>query len=148
MTAVAGKSDAYETALLLHILNNVAIPLIGDASGVLPSAVAGSLYVSLHTADPTEEGNQASSEIGYTDYQRQAVARTAGGWTVTGNSAVNAATIEFPIGTGGSGTATFFGIGAESSGAGFLIYAGPIASPIVCGNNITPRLTTITVTED
>jgi hypothetical protein len=142
------KGNTFENDLLLLIFNNVGISGIADALGV-----AGSLYVSLHTADPGETGAQNTSEITYSSYTRVAVARSGAGWVVTGNSVSPAAAVVFPAGTGGSGTATHFGVGTASSGAGKLLYKGAIAtSPaggIVCGNGVTPRLTTATViTED
>ena len=143
------KTNACENSLLLLIFNNTDFALIGDAAGLQNSATAGSLYVSLHTADPGEAGDQTTSEIAYTSYARVAVARSGAGWTVTGNSVSPAATISFPAGTGGSGTATYFGVGTSSSGAGVLLYKGAISPTIMCGNGITPQLTTATaITED
>lgn len=143
------KTNALENSLLLLIFNNTDIAGIGDAAGLQNSATAGSLYVSLHTADPGEAGSQTTSEIAYTSYARVAVARSGSGWTVTGNSVSPAATISFPAGTGGSGTATYFGVGTDSSGAGTLLYKGAISPSIVCGSGITPQLTTATaITED
>lgn len=143
------KSNAFENELLLLIFNNSDIALIGDATGVRGSTTTGSLYLSLHTADPGEAGDQTTSEIAYTSYARKAVARSGAGFTVTGNSVVLAADQSFVAGTGGSGTATHFGVGASSSGAGLLLYKGAITPNIVCGNGITPILTTgTTITED
>lgn len=143
------KTNAFENSLLLLIFNNTDIANIGDAAGLQNSATAGSLYVSLHTTDPGEAGSQTTSEIAYTSYARVAVARSGAGWTVTGNSVSPAATISFPAGTGGSGTATHFGVGTSSSGAGVLLYKGAISPTIVCGNGITPQITTATaITED
>ena len=143
------KTNACENSLLLLIFNNTDFALIGDAAGLQNSATAGSLYVSLHTADPGEAGDQSTNEIAYTSYARVAVARSGAGWTVTGNSVRPAATTPFPAGTGGSGTATHFGVGTSSSGAGVLLYKGAISPTIVCGNGITPQLTTATaITED
>lgn len=143
------KTNTFENTLLLHIFNNSNIALIGDATGVRGSTTAGSLYVSLHTGDPGEAGDQTTSEIGYTSYARVAVARSAGGWTVTGNSVSPTSTIGFPAGTGGSGTATFAGIGTDASGAGSLLYKGALSPTIVCGNGVTPQIgTTSTITED
>ena len=85
------KSNTFENDLLKHVFNNDAIALVGDATGLRGSTVAGSLYVSLHTADPDEGGDQTTSETAYTTYARVAVARTAGGWTVSGNTVSNAA---------------------------------------------------------
>jgi hypothetical protein len=143
------KTNAFENSLLLLIFNNTDIANIGDAGGLQNSATAGSLYVSLHTSDPGEAGDQTTNEITYTDYARVAVARSGAGWTVTGNSVSPASTVSFPIGWGGSATATHLGVGTASSGAGSLLYKGAISPTIVCGAGVTPQLTTATViTED
>lgn len=143
------KSDAFENALLLLIFNNTNIANVGDATGVRGSSTAGSLYPSLHTSDPGEAGNQSTNEAAYTSYARVAVARSSGGWTITTSSVSPAALVGFPAGTGGSGTATFAGIGTASSGAGVLLYSGAITPNIVMGNGITPQLTTASaITED
>lgn len=143
------KANSWETGLLGLLFNNTNFALVGDATGLRGSSSAGSLYLSLHTADPGEAGDQTTSEIAYTSYARVAVARTSGGFTVSGNQVNLAALAAFPAGTGGSGTATFFGIGTSSSGAGVLLYSGAITPNIVCGNGVTPELGTGTnVTED
>src|SRR3990167_4863877 len=90
------KGNTFENELLLHIFQNADIPDIGDAAGLQNSLAAGSLYVSLHTADPGEAGSQPTSETAYTNYVRQAVARSAAGWTVAANQGSNAAAITFP----------------------------------------------------
>ena len=138
------KSDDLENEMLEHILNNADIANIGDATGLRGSTADGSLYVSLHTADPTDSGDQTSSEIAYTGYSRVAIARTGSAWTVTANSASPASAITFPAGTGGSGTATHFGIGTDSTGTGKLLYSGTVTPNIVCGDGVTPQLTTAT----
>lgn len=143
------KSNTHENDYLKLIFNNVTMTLVGDAAGILASAAAGSLYFSLHTADPGEAGDQTTNEVAYTSYARVAVARTTGGFTVSTNTAALVANVSFPAGTGGSGTATHWGIGASSSGAGKLLYKGAISPSIVCGNGVTPQLTAGTVvTED
>lgn len=140
------KSDVFENDLLKAIFNATAIANLLDNAASSPIT---NLYVSLHTADPAEGGTQSSNEVAYTSYARVAVARTSGGWTVTGNSVSPAADITFPAGTGGSGTATHFGVGTLASGAGKLLYKGPITPNITLGNGITPKLTTATaITED
>lgn len=143
------KSDSWENALLLLLFNNTNAANIGDATGLRGSTTAGSLFVSLHTADPGETGTQSTNEITYTSYARVAVARSSGGWTVTTNSVSPTAAITFPAGTGGSGTATHFGVGTATSGAGVLLYSGTVTPNIVCGSGVTPQLTTATaITED
>jgi hypothetical protein len=122
------KGSTYANDLLKHIFQNAAIPLVGDASGLLPSATAGSLYVSLHTADPGVGGSQTTSEANYTGYARVAVARTSGGWTVSGNQASNTAAITFGLCTAGSNTIGWFAVGTDSSGAGKVLYSFPLVT--------------------
>ncbi len=120
-------SNAFENDLLLLLFNNVDIANVGDAAGLQNSATAGSLYVSLHTADPGETGTQATSETSYTGYARVAVARSGAGWTVSGTAptqVVNAATITFGTSTVGTPTITHFGVGLESAGATRLLASG------------------------
>ena len=143
------KSNTHETDYLKLIFNNTTLSLVGDATGIVGSGAAGSLYFSLHTADPGEAGDQTTSEVTYTSYARVAVARTTGGFTVSGNAVSLVANVTFPAGTGGSGTAAYWGVGASSSGAGKLLYKGAISPSIVCGSGVTPQLTAGTVvTED
>lgn len=134
------KSNTFENELLLLIFNNTNISLVGDATGLRGSSSAGSLYLSLHTADPDEGGDQSTNEIAYTSYARVPVSRTTGGFTVSGNAASLAADVDFPAGTGGSGTATHVGIGTSASGAGKLLYKGAITPNLVCGAGVTPKV--------
>lgn len=135
-------TNTSETNLLKLIFNNTTWANIGDATGIVGSTAAGSLYISLHTADPGETGDQTTSEIAYTSYVRVAVARTTGGFTVSGTTQVaNAATVSFPACTGSSGTATYFAVGRASSGAGEIIVSGAITSPgsgLAISTGITP----------
>ena len=100
---------------------------IGDAGGLRGSVVAGSLYVSLHTAWPGRTGNQASSEAAYGSYARFAAARAGTHFTRSTNSMTTAQNFEFPA----SSTAEdlyFFGVGSASSGSGKLLGAGVLGS--------------------
>lgn len=145
------KSNAFENDLLEHVFQNAALALVGDASGLQPSATPGSLYVSLHTADPGEAGDQTTSETSYSGYARVAVPRSALGWTVTGSLVENAAEVVFPSRSGGSGgTITHFGIGCSASGAGKLLYKGALPSSLVVSEGVTPRFAAgaIDITED
>lgn len=145
------KSDTWENELLLLLFNNTGSSLHGDATGLRNSTTAGQYFVSLHTADPGDAGTQATNEIGYTSYARVGVNRAsgAGGFTVSTNSASFASAVTFPAGTGGSGTATHWGLGCSSSGAGKLLYKGAISPTIVCGTGVTPSINAGTVvTED
>lgn len=143
------KSNSWETALLQLLFNNTNAANIGDATGLRGSSTAGSLWVSLHTADPGEAGDQTTSEATYTSYARKDIVRSSSGWTVSGNSVVPAATIQFPAATGGTNTITHFGIGTASTGAGVLLYKGTVSPSISVSSGVTPQLTTSsTITED
>lgn len=143
------KSNTFENELLLHIFNNADIPLIGDATGLRGSVVAGNLYVTLHTADPGEAGSQTTSECAYTGMARVAVPRSSAGFTVTGSSVSPAATISLPACSGGTETATHWSVGVAPSGASKILYKGAITPTIPISNGVTPQLTTAsTITED
>lgn len=144
------KSNAFETELLELIFNNDNIANVGDATGVRGSSAAGSLYLSLHTSDPGEAGNQSSNEISYTGYAREAVVRSASGFTVSGNSVTLANDVDFGKMTGGTGgTVTHFGVGTSSSGSGTLLYSGETDPDITIQSGTIPRLEAATsITED
>lgn len=140
------KSNAFENSLLKLIFNATAIANLADNAASSPLT---NLYVSLHTADPGEAGDQSTSEATYTSYARVAVIRTSGGWTVTNNSVSPVANIDFPNCTGGTNTITYFGVGTAASGAGVLYYSGTVTPNISVSSGVTPRLTTSsTITED
>ncbi|MBI3678103.1 MAG: hypothetical protein HY243_15955 [Proteobacteria bacterium] len=140
------KGDTFENDLLKLIFNAAAIANIADNAATSPLT---NLYVSLHTADPGEAGNQTTSETTYTGYSRVAVARASGGWAITANSVSPVATINFPACTGGTATITFVGIGTASSGAGKLLYSGAVSPNISVSSGVTPAITTAsTITED
>jgi len=144
------KSNTFENDLLQLIFNNVDIADIGDSGGLQNSATAGSLYIALHTADPGEAGTAATSEATYTNYARVAVARTVGGWTVSGNSATNASQITFPQCGASGNTITHVSITTASSGTSKILYSGALNSSLAVALNITPLFAAsgLTVTED
>ena len=143
------KANGFENSLLLLVFNNTNIANVGDGTGLRGSLAAGSLYLSLHTANPDETGDQTTSETSYGSYARVAVARSGAGFTVTGNSVSLAANADFPACTSGSATITHFGIGTAASGAGVLLYKGTVTPNISVSTGVTPRLTTAgTITED
>jgi hypothetical protein len=141
------KGNTFENDLLKLIFNATAIANLADNAATAPLT---NLYVSLHTADPGEAGDQTTSETAYTGYARVAVARSSGGWTVTNNSVSPVANIDFGECTASPGSAiTHFGIGTASSGAGKLLYSGTVSPNITMAVGVIPRLkTTSTITED
>jgi len=138
------KGDTFENDLLKLIFNAVTIAGLArdDTSPVT------NLTVALHTADPGEAGTQSTSETAYTGYARQNVARTSGGWTVTGNSVSPAANIDFPECTASPGAAlTHFSVGTGVSNK--LLYSGTLTPNITMAVGVIPRVkTTSTITED
>ena len=143
-------TNAAEANLLNLLFLNIDWANIGDAAGLQNSATAGSFYISLHSADPGEAGNQSTNEISYTGYARVAVNRTAGGWTLTTSTISNTALVQFGQCTSGSATATNFGIGTDSAGAGNLIFKGALTSSLAISTGIQPQFAAgaLTVTVD
>ncbi len=132
-------SNAFETSILTLIYQNANIANIGDATGLRGSTAAGSLYVSLHTADPGEAAaSQAASETAYTNYARVAVVRSAAGWTIAGNTVSNAAAVAFSAGGATGSTVTHFGVGTGASGATDLLFKGVLGSSLAVSLGITP----------
>lgn len=137
-----GKGTTYAGDLLQLIFNGTALTVGGSALAInATSSPLGVLYIALHTADPGLTGSQNTSETTYTSYGRVSVTRTSAGWTVTANTVVPAAAIQFAAGTGGSGTVTNWTIGVATSGAGAILYDGTVSPNIYVGNGITPILT-------
>jgi hypothetical protein len=133
--------NTFENDLMKLIFNATAIANIADNASSSPLT---DIAVALHTSDPGEAGTMQTNEIAYTSYARVDVARSALGWTVTNNSVSPVANIDFPAGTGGSGTATHFSVGATGGGAAKIFWSGTVTPNIVCGDGIVPRLTTAT----
>jgi hypothetical protein len=108
------------------------------------------LYISLHTGDPGEAGIQTTSECAYGSYARQAVARDATGWDVSGNQALNDDLIQFPQCTSGSETITYVGIGTTLAAGGELLYSGALSASLAVSSGIQPQFAAnaLTITED
>jgi hypothetical protein len=134
-------SNALENSLLLLLFNNTALANVGNAGGLQPSTVAGSLFVALHTADPGEAGDQTTSEATYTGYARVGVARSSAGWTVSGTAptiAANAAAVTFGLDTAGTNVLTHFSVGLVSAGASVIVASGALTAPLTVNPGITP----------
>src|SRR3990172_11234289 len=114
------KGNVFSSDILKLIFNATAIADLAENDATSPATT---LTVALHTADPGEGGTQATSEIAYTGYARIAVARTTGGWAITGNSISPVANIDFGEMTGGAGgTVTHVSVGTGV--ANKLLYSG------------------------
>lgn len=126
------------TAFMALFGNNTDWANVGDAAGIQNSATAGSLYVGLYTATPDVGGSQTTNEVSYTGYARFALARSSAGWTCSGNLMSNAVAVQLGACTVGTPTATFLGIGTAPSGAGHLIGAVALDSPLDISPGLNP----------
>ncbi len=136
-----GSTFANDIAKL--ILNASAIANIADDAASAPIT---SVYLSLHTGDPSA-GNQSTSEAAYTGYARVAVVRSGSGWTVAANVVSPNAVVTFPEGTAGGETCTYAAIGTASSGTGKILMSGALGASIATGAGKIPQLkTTSTIT--
>jgi hypothetical protein len=134
-----GMSNAAAASVLALIFNATAWANYADNASSSPQS---NVDVALHTADPGASGTMSTSEITYTSYARATVARTSGGWGLSGQTISPVANIDFTAGTGGSGTATYFSTGKTGGGAAAILFSGTITPNIVTGNGVTPRLST------
>lgn len=138
--------NAYETAISKLTFQAVAWANYADNAATSPET---NIAVALHTADPGEGGTLATSEVTYTSYARVNVARTTGGWSESSGVISPVSAINFPAGTGGSGTVTHFSVGKTGGGAAAGIASGTVTPNIVTGNGVTPQLGTgTTITYD
>jgi hypothetical protein len=126
-------SNAAEAAFLDLLFLNIDWADVGDAAGLQNSATPGNFYVALHSADPGEAGTQSTNEVSYTGYARVAIPRTGSGFSRSGDTISNVAAITFGQCTAGSASATYGSIGLASSGAGVILWSGPLSTtlPIV-----------------
>ena len=140
------KSTATCNNLLKLIFNATAWADLAENDATSPLT---NLYISLHTADPGIGNAQTTNETSYTNYARIAVVRTSGGWTVSTNTAVNAALAQFPQCGATGATLTHVAIGTASTGAGTVLYAGSLNSSLAVASGIQPQFnaSALTVTE-
>lgn len=120
------KSDYAEKKVLDLILGAVAFPA--------PATV----YVSLHTADPTDLGT--GTEVTGGSYARVALTNNLTNWpAATGTAAVksNGTAINFPTSTAAWGTVVSFGIWDAVTTGNLLYYAALTASQVI-GSGQTP----------
>jgi hypothetical protein len=130
-----------ESDLLTLLFQNTNWANLGDATGLRGSTTAGSFFIGLSTGTLSGSSTQTTTEAAYTSYARVAVARSSGGWTISGSaptSSKNAAAVTFPAATGGSETETYAVIGRDTSGAGEVIFWGALTSSLAVSSGITP----------
>ena len=119
-------SDYLETNLRAHVFRT--------ASFTKPAG----LWVSLHTADPLDDGSGAEADYGA--YARVARAPLDANWTAasaTDGNTDNAAALTFPAATSGSNLVTHFGIW-DAATLGNLICYGALTVSQTINTGVTP----------
>ena len=141
------KSNYLENAVLGLLYNGTAIPGLAENHSTSPATT---LHIALHTADPGEAGAQSTNEVTYTSYARAQVGRNGDDLIVTDSSVSPAGLVSWPQCTGPSDdmTATHWSIGPASSGATPIMHKGLLDPPIRILLNVTPQMTSATITED
>lgn len=107
-------SNYLETELLDHVFTNSAY--------TAPST----LYLSLHTANPDEDGSGTEVSATGTAYARQTVT-----FTVSGNTATTSAAVEFPTATATFGTVSHVAVWDASTAGNMLAYAALTTSKTI-----------------
>lgn len=133
-------TNALETAVLNLLFNNSDITNVGDAAGLVGSSGAGSTQLALASVafDDTDTVLTAD-ELSYTGYSRPTQARSAGGWTVSGDTADNAALIQFgEMTAGGPETAVHCGLGFIATGDILRLHAD-LNSDLVINDGVNPQ---------
>jgi len=145
-----GTATTWADGQLLLIFQNTNFGGLGDATGLRGSTTVGSIYLSLHSADPGAGGNQSTNEISYTGYARLAVARTNVQWSESSGVVTNLLELDFGLCTVGSANVTHVGIGTDPSGSGKLMFSGAVSTPRSISAGVEPRFSasalTVTIT--
>ena len=106
-------------------------------------------YVGMYIGSPGTGDDQTTNETSYTNYARQAVARSTGWDAAAGGATANAATISFPqCGVTGA-TLTHVATGTALTLAGHVWHQGALNSPLAVSSGITPQFAAgaLTITE-
>ncbi len=141
------KATALCNALVNLLYRATAIANVADNAASSPFT---NVYVSLHIGNLTAGTNQQTDqETAYTNYARQAVARSTGWDAASGGGTANAATISFPqCGVTGA-TLTHVATGTAVSGVGTVWHYGALNASLAVSSGITPQFAAgaLTVTE-
>lgn len=132
------KSTPTCNSILALMYNAAAWANVADNTGSSPLS---NTYVSLHTSGLTAGNDtETDNETSYTNYARQAVARSTGGWSApSSGSTHNVAQIQFPQCGASGATLTYVATGTSVSGAGHVWHYGSLNSPLAVSSNITPQ---------
>lgn len=110
-------SNYLENKILLHVLSNTAY--------TSPTTV----YLGLHTADPTDAGT--GTEVSGGSYARQSFAST-----ISGNAASNTSAIEFPTATASWGTVGWVAVWDNLTGGNLLFHGALTSSKAIASGDV------------
>lgn len=130
----------FENLLALLLFNNTGIANIGDATGLPGSSGAGSSQLALATSALVESDTSlATNEVAYTGYARPTQTRNSSGWTVSGDTASNAALVQFgEMSAGGPDTVVHVGLGLLATGNVLRLHQD-LAADLVINNGVNPQ---------
>jgi hypothetical protein len=132
---------------ILALIYN-ATPWANVADNAAASPIT-NIYMALATVTGAPADTMSTNEATYTNYARQAVARTTGGWTApSGGATSNVAAVEYPS-CGVTGNTITSGKTGVATGASAVLHYGDLNDPIAVSNQIQPRfpIGSITITE-
>ena len=137
---MASMTNGFENVLALLLFNNTTIANIGDATGLVGSTSAGSTQLALSTSALTDADTLlTATEVAYTGYARPTQARSSAGWTVSGDTASNAALIQFgEMTAGGPDTVVHLGLGFLATGDVLRLHQD-LAADLVINNGVNAQ---------
>jgi len=138
---MSSMTNALETELALLMFNNTDVANVGDAAGLQNSAAAGSSQLALSTSALTDADTLlTATEVAYTGYARPTQTRDSSGWTISGDTASNAALIQFgEMTAGGPDTVVHLGCGLIATGNVLKLHQD-LAGDLVVNNSVNPQL--------
>lgn len=110
-------SNYLETKILQHVLTNTAY--------TSPTTV----YLGLHTADPTDAGT--GTEVSGGSYARQSCA-----FTVSGDTGSNTSAVEFPTATASWGTVGWIAVWDNVTGGNLLFHGALTSSKTIASGDV------------
>ena len=142
------KGTSFCNDLLNLILRGIGIEGIADPAAGSP--LVNNLYLALHSTDPGVGGSQTTNELSYIGYGRRAVQRNSTGWDEpSGGFTQNSELEQFDECASGTGSAAYVSIGTHPTGAGKVLYSGPLGATRSISAGIQPQFAagSLTVTE-
>lgn len=137
---MSSMTNGFENDLALLLFNNTTIANIGDATGLVGSTSAGSTQLALSTSALTDADTLlTATEVAYTGYSRPTQARSGAGWTVSGDTASNAALVQFgEMTAGGPDTVVHLGLGFIATGNVLRLHQD-LTADLVINNGVNPQ---------